>query len=90
MIVSTVLAIIGLWVLSTGLEGWYRGRLSPLQRGVALVAAILLLLPPVTVVYGIQGYLWNAAGLVVATVLLGARVVERFTGGTRPTPREAG
>ncbi|MEO0728957.1 MAG: TRAP transporter permease [Pseudomonadota bacterium] len=72
--VSTALALIGLYVLSTGLEGWYRGRLNAAQRIAALGSAILLLLPPTVTISGIDGYLWNIAGLVVAGMVLGPRV----------------
>ena len=72
-IVSTLMALIGLYVLSTGLEGWYRGKLNPLQRFVALVAALLTLLPPQETIGGLSGYAWWVAGLVLAVMVLGPR-----------------
>jgi len=77
-LVSTVLAIAGLWVLSTGLEGWCRGRLNPGQRIAALACAALALLPPTTLVAGIDGYIWNGVGLAAAAVLLGPRIIQRM------------
>jgi len=74
-IVSTVLVVVGLWVLSTGLEGWYRGRTNTIQRMAALVTAFLILLPPTTIVFGVQGYFANAVGLVAAAILLGPRLL---------------
>ena len=74
-IVSTVLAIAGLYVLSTGLEGWCRGRLSALQRLVVLVAATMILLPPVVTVGGLPGYIWNGLGFVLAGLVLYSRFI---------------
>ena len=83
-LVSTALALIGLWVLSTGLEGWYRGRINSAQRLAALITAFLILLPPTTPIAGVEGYLANVVGLVVAAILLGPRLVanrSRLTAG---------
>ena len=83
-IVSTMLAVAGLWVLSAGLEGWCRGGLNAVQRAAALGAAALILLPPTTTIAEVQGYIWNAGGLAVAVGLLGPRLVRRV-----PAPRSA-
>jgi TRAP transporter 4TM/12TM fusion protein len=88
-IVSTVLAIAGLWMLSIGLEGWYRGRLNATQRIAALGAAALILLPPTTTVAELHGFIWNAGGLAVAAVLIGPRFLRRVsTPGTAGVLRE--
>jgi TRAP transporter 4TM/12TM fusion protein len=87
-VVSTALAIAGLWVLSAGLEGWCRGRLNPVQRALALTAAVLTLLPPVTLIFGIQGYFWNAAGLLLAALMLGPRMMG--TQQAAPAPVSSG
>ena len=76
-VVSTVSAIVGLYVLSTGLEGWYRGRLSPLQRFAAIIAAALTLMPPMETIAGVQGYFWWAAGFTLAAIILGPRYMAR-------------
>ncbi len=73
-IASTALALVGFWVLSTGLEGWYRGRFNVIQRMIALAGATLILLPPVTTIAGFRGYIWNGVGLVIAALLLGPRL----------------
>jgi TRAP transporter 4TM/12TM fusion protein len=87
-IVSTALALAGLWVLSAGLEGWCRGRLNAAQRAAALAAASLILLPPVTVVAGLSGFVWNGAGLIVAAVLLGPRLISGARTATKAALRE--
>jgi len=74
-----VLALAGLWVLSMGLEGWYRGRLNAAQRIAALGAAALILLPPTTTIAELHGFIWNAGGVGVAVVLLGPRLLRRMS-----------
>ncbi|MEM7777555.1 MAG: TRAP transporter permease [Pseudomonadota bacterium] len=88
-IVSTTLALVGLYVLSTGLEGWCRGRFNPAQRFAAIVAAALLLLPPVATIAGFSGFLWNAAGLVLAGMILGPRLLSETQITTGATPASA-
>ncbi len=73
-LVSTALAIIGLWYLSTAMEGWCRGALNGLQRLSMLAAAALTLIPPVTPVAGIDGYLLNIVGLALGAVVLWPRM----------------
>jgi len=73
-VVSTILAMIGLWYLSVGLEGWCRGAMGGIQRVGMLIAAACSLLPPIIAVAGIDGYLWNIAGVALGAVLLWSRV----------------
>ena len=75
-VVSTALAIAGLWVLSISLEGWYRGPISTVQRAIALVAAILMLIPPVTPIAGVPGYVVVGVGALLAAVLLAPRIMN--------------
>ena len=63
-----------LWVLSIGLEGWYRGPISTVQRALALVAAILMLIPPVRPIAGMPGYIVVGAGFLLAVILLATRI----------------
>lgn len=89
-VTSTCFALCGLWVLSTGLEGWYRGAFNPLQRIAGLVLAVLLLLPPLTEIAGMQGYVWNVLGLIGTLGLLGPRALRdrRRTGAGEPATGE--
>ncbi len=84
-VLSTILALAGLWVLSVGLEGWYKGRLNAAQRFAAIVAAVLILLPPV-IIAGLSGYLWNLAGFIIGAVLLGPRVKRMRRGPDAQSP----
>ena len=81
-VVSTALAMTGLWVLSIGLEGWYRGALSVVQRSAALVAALLILLPPLEYIGDLPGYVADATGLALAVVVLAPRIVKALTAQT--------
>ncbi len=74
--VSSALAMTGLWVLSIGLEGWYRGPINPLQRLAVLIAAALILLPPLDRIGDLPGYVADTAGLVLAAIMLGSRIVK--------------
>ncbi len=75
-VVTTALALTGLWVLSIGFAGWYRGPINPLQRVAAFVAAILILLPPLDRIAGLPGYAADGAGLVLAAIVLTPRVLK--------------
>ncbi len=79
-ILSTVVALLGLYVLSTGLEGWYRGRLNVMQRFAAIVAAALTLMPPTELIGGLQGYYWWGAGLALTAIVLGPRFLAKPVG----------
>lgn len=64
-IVSTVLALAGLWGLSVTLEGWYRGELSPPMRLVIGLLSVAALFPPLIPVFGIiPGYLLPMLGII--------------------------
>ncbi|MCH8844853.1 MAG: TRAP transporter permease [SAR324 cluster bacterium] len=75
---STGAALLGVWALSTGIEGWLHGRLAPALRIVLIGAALCLLFPPQLVVEGIPGYILNGAGalIFVATHLFRSRTIS--------------
>ena len=81
-VISTAVALVGLYVLSTGLEGWHRGYLNAAQRFAALVAAALTLLPPTETIGGLPGYVWWLAGLGIGALVLGPRHLSSRTGPT--------
>jgi len=75
-VISTVVALVGLYVLSTGLEGWYRGRLSQPIRFIALIAAALMLMPPTDTIMGLPGYVYWIAGSLLSAAVLGPRLLQ--------------
>lgn len=68
--VSAAFAMFGLWVLTIGLEGWYRGRVNVLQRAIVLVAALLIMWPPMTTIAGWPGYACVMVGVVLALIVV--------------------
>ena len=76
--VSTAVALLGLYILSTGLEGWYRGRLGNTQRLAAIVAAAFMLMPPLETVAGFQGYVYWGVGVLLAAAVLGPRLRQEL------------
>lgn len=83
-IVSSVLALAGLWVLSMALEGWYRGSVGSLHRALLLIAAILLLYPPTHELFGLGGWLVSGIGGAIAAAVILMRISE-----TPSTAKEA-
>jgi TRAP transporter 4TM/12TM fusion protein len=79
-VISTALAITGLWILSIGFAGWYRGPINPLQRLLAFVAAILILLPPLDYIADVPGYAADATGVILAAILLAPRIIKILAG----------
>ena len=79
-VLSTALAMTGLWVLSIGLEGWYRGPLNLVQRAAALAAATLILLPPLDNIGDLPGYVADATGLALAAMVLTLRITKALAG----------
>lgn len=67
---SAVLVLIGLWVLSTALEGWLHGRLGTAGRALMLAAAIATLWPPTVELLGLPGWGISLLGGSVAMLML--------------------
>lgn len=76
---SAVATLIGLWVLSMALEGWYHGRLEVLRRAGIFVAAVLILLPGTDQFYGLPGYVLEITGAALGAVLLGGRFLAAWS-----------
>ena len=82
-LVSTVLALAGLWVLSVAIEGWCKGPIKGARRLALLVAAILLLFPPTATLFGgITGWAAPLVGGAVAAALLAPTFGRRSEGAT--------
>jgi TRAP transporter 4TM/12TM fusion protein len=78
---STLTAFLGIWALSTAMEGWLFGPLSLAMRAVMGVMAIAILYPPQLPLLGLSGFWVTAggalavAGIHVARKLAGRRIV---------------
>ena len=70
-LISTALALVGMWGLSVMLEGWHKGRISMPVRIVVGLASISLLFPPHIDVFGsVPGFAIVALGLASLTAIL--------------------
>ena len=70
---SLVTALGGVWALSAAIEGWLRGRLNVLLRGVMIGSALLLLYPPQLSLFGLSGYAATIVGAAMAATLFFVR-----------------
>ncbi|MCP5371741.1 MAG: TRAP transporter fused permease subunit [Hyphomicrobiales bacterium] len=70
---SLVAVLVAYWILSAALEGWLHGRLPLVLRLACFAAAVCLMVPPQLAPYGVPGFAFNAAGLVLTGVLIMAR-----------------
>lgn len=86
-VLSTILAVIGLWVLSTGLEGWYRGRITWPLRLLLIVSAVAILLPSNVTILGISTILPIGAGLVLSAMILIPRLAANPATAVPGAPR---
>lgn len=75
-VVSGIIVMVGLWVLSIGLEGWFSGSVSGIKRLMVLAAGVMILLPPNTTILGFPGYAWEIAGLGIAALVLVPRYLS--------------
>jgi len=77
-VVSTVLAVIGLWSLSVVLEGWHKGPLNPaLRLTMACLTLMTLIPPPLAPIPGLPAYSLPVLG--VGGILLFAFSRKRQT-----------
>lgn len=70
---SVAIAFAGVWLLSSALEGWMKGRLGPGMRFVSALGALGLLYPCTVDPFGISGFIINSAGAAIGVGLWMAR-----------------
>tara|TARA_B110000483_G_scaffold54663_1_gene68194 strand:- start:5 stop:2050 length:2046 start_codon:yes stop_codon:yes gene_type:complete len=61
---SLISVLAAYWAMTLGLEGWLKGALSFSKRLIALIASLLLLIPPLINFMGFSGFAINGIGLV--------------------------
>ncbi len=77
-LISTLLAIAGLWGLSFALEGWCKGPLSPILRVVVAALSLALLFPPQLHLFEVlPGYAVAGAGLLGMALFVSLRYRRR-------------
>ncbi len=62
---SLLSVLLAYWSMTLGLEGYLNKPLNVYTRIIAFVSSILLLLPPLSIFYGVSGFLLNGVGLVI-------------------------
>ncbi len=64
---SLLSVLLAYWSMTLGLEGYLNKPLNVYTRIIAFISSILLLLPPLSIFYGVSGFLLNGVGLVILT-----------------------
>ena len=62
---SLLSVLLAYWSMTLGLEGYLNKPLNVYTRIIAFSSSILLLLPPLSIFYGVSGFLLNGVGLVI-------------------------
>ena len=62
---SLLSVLLAYWSMTLGLEGYLNKPLNVYTRIIAFISSILLLLPPLSIFYGVSGFLLNGIGLVI-------------------------
>ena len=62
---SLLSVLLAYWSMTLGLEGYLNKSLNVYTRIIAFISSILLLLPPLSIFYGISGFLLNGVGFVI-------------------------
>lgn len=76
---SGLVTMLGLWVLSVAIEGWYRGTMEGAQRVLVFASAVMILWPPTgQEIFGVPDYFIEVAGVVLTAVFLGPRILAGF------------
>ena len=62
---SLLSVLLAYWSMTLGLEGYLNKPLNVYTRIIAFISSILLLLPPLSLFYGISGFMLNGVGFVI-------------------------
>jgi len=55
--------------MTFGLEGWFNGMLNVYKRILSLIGSVMLLMPPLEIIYGINGVYYNIIGILILIVM---------------------
>ena len=69
-VISTLMALVGVWGLSVVLEGWYKRQISMLVRILLAIFSVALMYPPLVPLFDIPGYLIAAIGIIGMSLFL--------------------
>jgi TRAP-type uncharacterized transport system fused permease subunit len=68
-IYSLIAVLLAYWLMTFGLEGWFNGALNVYKRILAFVGSVMLIIPPLEIIYGINGLYYNAVGVFILLVI---------------------
>jgi TRAP transporter 4TM/12TM fusion protein len=66
---SLISVLLAYWCMTLGLEGWFNGVLSIKKRVLALLGSVCLLIPPLEIIYGFNGFYYNFVGALFLLLL---------------------
>jgi len=66
---SLISVLLAYWCMTLGLEGWFNGKLNVYKRTLALLGSVCLLIPPLQIIYEIQGFYYNAIGILLLALI---------------------
>ena len=55
--------------MTFGLEGWFNGMFNIYKRVLSLIGSVMLLMPPLEIIYGINGVYYNIIGILILIVM---------------------
>ena len=68
-IYSLIVVLLAYWLMTFGLEGWFNGMLNIYKRILSLIGSVMLLMPPLEIIYGINGVYYNIIGILILIVM---------------------
>ena len=66
---SLISVLLAYWCMTLGLEGWFNGVLNIKKRVLALLGSVCLLIPPLEIIYGFNGFYYNFVGALFLLLL---------------------
>ena len=66
---SLIAVLLAYWLMTLGLEGWFNGKLNAYKRTFVLLGSVTLLIPPLEIIYGVNGFYYNLIGILVLLMI---------------------
>ena len=66
---SLIAVLLAYWLMTLGLEGWFNGKLNSYKRTLVLLGSVTLLIPPLEIIYGLNGFYYNLVGVLVLLII---------------------
>ncbi len=66
---SLIAVLLAYWLMTLGLEGWFNGKLNTYKRTLVLLGSVTLLIPPLEIIYGFNGFYYNLIGVLILLII---------------------